>query len=126
MIEVVCALIFESNRILVCQRPFDKHEGGKWEFPGGKVEPEETPQGALRREIKEELGVSVQVGKEMTPAELGKIKLMPYRCELQEEDLVLNEHLAMKWITAEEIPFLDWAAADIPISQQVARLIRVG
>ena len=124
MIKVVCALIFENNRILVCQRPFDKDEGGKWEFPGGKVEPGETPQGALRREIEEELDVIVQVGEAMTPVEHGRIFLIPYCCEILEGDLLLKEHLAMRWVAAKELLDLDGAAADLPIFQEVACLSR--
>ena len=63
MIEVVCAVMIQGDRVLVCQRPLDKNEGEKWEFPGGKIEAGESPEEALSREIEEELGVIVEVGE---------------------------------------------------------------
>ena len=60
IIEVVAALLWQENRFLLCQRPMDKANGGLWEFPGGKVEPGETKDDAIVREIREELGITVQ------------------------------------------------------------------
>lgn len=123
MIEVVCAVIIQKNRVLACQRPLEKNEGGKWEFPGGKIEVGEWPKEAVSREIEEELGVIVEVGKTLRAVIYGEIKLIPYRCDISKGDLVLNEHLAMKWVSGIEIPSLDWASADVPISQEVAALL---
>ncbi|OFW08605.1 MAG: hypothetical protein A3H27_09110, partial [Acidobacteria bacterium RIFCSPLOWO2_02_FULL_59_13] len=62
---VVAALLFENNRVLVCQRPHQGDFPGKWEFPGGKIEPGEDPQAALRRELQEELGIVAEIGEEV-------------------------------------------------------------
>lgn len=119
MIEVVCAVILKDGRVLACQRPLDKNEGGKWEFPGGKIETGESPEEALVREIQEELGVCVQVGDHLNPVEYGEIRLMAYRCDIVSGMLVLNEHLAMKWVSPAEAAGLDWAQADVPIWEEI-------
>jgi 8-oxo-dGTP diphosphatase len=62
MIRVVAGIIEQDSRVLICQRPAGKSFGGKWEFPGGKMRPSETPRQALNRELREELGVAPEVG----------------------------------------------------------------
>lgn len=62
---VVAALLLERNRLLICQRRAAGDFPGKWEFPGGKIEPGETPQAALRRELQEELGITAEIGGEV-------------------------------------------------------------
>ena len=62
MIRVVAAIIEQEGRVLICQRPAGKAFVGKWEFPGGKMRPSETPRQALERELREELGVSARIG----------------------------------------------------------------
>ncbi len=115
MLEVVCAVMIPDGRALACQRPLDKAEGGKWEFPGGKVEPGETFEAALRREIEEELGLVIMVTEPLPPVEHGKIRLRPFRCEIIGGKLTLHEHLEARWLSQGDGDDLDWAAADIPI-----------
>lgn len=120
MIEVVCAIISKSDgTILVCQRPLEKCEGGKWEFAGGKVEPNETSEEALRREILEELGITITVGTPLTPIRHGEILLRPFLVEIIEGELTLHEHLEARWVSLTEADQLDWAAADLPILKEL-------
>lgn len=106
--------------MLACQRSADQSHAGKWEFPGGKVEPGEEAAEALVREIREELGCAIGVGASLPPVEHSypsvTIRLMPYRCTLAEGDEPnALEHAALRWIPLNECSELDWAEADIPI-----------
>lgn len=119
---VVCALIEdEAGRVLVAQRPAHKHLGGLWEFPGGKIEPGETAELALRREIAEELGCAIEVEAGLTPvrheyAEV-TIELSPFVARLVAGGATpeSREHQALRWVTEEELAGLPMPAADGPI-----------
>jgi 8-oxo-dGTP diphosphatase len=119
-IPVVCAVIERDGQVLVAQRPAHKHLALKWEFPGGKVEPDETPEAAIIREIKEELGCDVIITRALprfTHAYAVVIEMIPFVCRLapgSREPLAL-EHLALQWIAPEALPGLDLAAADLPV-----------
>lgn len=122
VIQVVCALIEDdSGRLLLAQRPPGKHLAGLWEFPGGKLEPGESPQAALVREIAEELGCAALPGAALTPVthayETVTVKLMPFLARLAEKDAKpeAREHAALRWVTREEIDALPMPAADAPI-----------
>lgn len=120
-LPVVCALIEHAGRVLLAQRPAGKHLGGKWEFPGGKVEPGEAPAAALAREIHEELGCAVLVSRALPPCvhDYGtvRIELIPFVCTLQpgSPPPVAREHAAIAWVTPGELANHDLAPADIPI-----------
>ena len=123
-IEVVCAVITdESGRVLACRRPDHKPPGGKWEFPGGKVDPGEPPQDALRREILEELGVTISVVSPLDPHrhEYGHmtIRLIPFRACLLDGSPDPREHSAIVWLGPDELDTLDWAGADLAIVEQL-------
>lgn len=129
MVEVVCGLIEDgAGRVLACQRPPGKHLGGFWEFPGGKLEDGEGAAEALRRELQEELGVEVEVGHALLPVvwqyERGPIRLYPFRCRIRSGELVAHEHVALRWVTAEECEELDWAAADLPVLAEWKEALR--
>ena len=122
MINVVCAVLEDSQgRLLVCQRPEGKALAGKWEFPGGKVEPDELAPEALRREVFEELGCVVRVGRPLPEVEHHypefSIRLMPFLCELEKGEPVAHEHAELRWLKYADLPMLDWAEADVPIWQ---------
>lgn len=122
MIDVCCALIISQNgQILVAQRSLSMHLPLKWEFPGGKVEPDETAEDGLIREIREELGVEIQILKKMLPSvyDQGKqvIRLLPFQCKLISGEIKLTEHAAFQWLFPAELKKLDWAEADIPVVQ---------
>lgn len=118
-VDVTCGLIERDGRLLVAQRPPGKALAGKWEFPGGKVEPGESPEACLARELFEELGVQVEVGVALAPAAHAYgtrvIRLLPFICRIRAGEPVAHEHSALRWCTIDEIAALDLAAADIPV-----------
>lgn len=127
LVSAVAAVIHNESKILCVQRGFNKYEyiNQKWEFPGGKIEPNETAEDAICREILEELRLEVRVEMELInivhqyPDFL--LRMQVYSCSLisnkGEPVVVLSEHLDYKWLSPRSQQFLslDWAAADIPI-----------
>jgi 8-oxo-dGTP diphosphatase len=117
-IHVVGAVILENGKILCAQRGYTKTLPLKWEFPGGKIEDNETPQEALMREIKEEMQCKIEIGElvEHTVYEydFGIVHLTTYLCKLIEGKPVLTEHVSIKWLHPNELLNLDWAPADLP------------
>lgn len=121
-IEVVAAIIKKDNKFFATQRGYGDFEGG-WEFPGGKMEPGETPQEALVREIKEELDADISVGELVDTVEYDYPKfhltMHCFLCELTSEHLVLLEHEAAKWLSREELNTVDWLPADKGLIQKL-------
>lgn len=120
MIEVVAGLIEDgAGRLLACRRPEGKHLGGKWEFPGGKIEPGEEPPQALIRELAEELGIVVSPLRRLSPVVWdygrGPIRLEPWICRIVSGSPIAHEHSEIRWCSPAELTALDWAAADLPI-----------
>jgi 8-oxo-dGTP diphosphatase len=123
--EVAAALIWEGERFLICQRPAHKARGLLWEFPGGKLEPGETPEAALIRECREELDVELSVGAlymELTHVYPDlTVRLLLYRAGLKAGRPRLLEHAALRWITPREIPAYDFCPADTAILEKLRR-----
>ena len=115
-IEVVAAIIKDGDRILATQRGYGEHKGF-WEFPGGKIEPGENHQQALSREIKEELGIDININNFVLTVEYQyptfHLTMHCYQCSTTAESIELHEHLSAKWITKEELDTLEWLPADI-------------
>ena len=120
-IRVVAAVIKAMNEnnesiIFATQRGYGDFKGG-WEFPGGKIEEGETPQEALKREIKEELDTEISVGDLIDTVEYDyptfHLSMDCFWCEIVKGDLVLKEHEAAKWLTKESIDSVNWLPADI-------------
>ena len=123
-VEVVCAIIVnEKNEIFCCQRGPGRALAYKWEFPGGKVEENETFEETIIREIKEELNSLIEpleyIGVsnyEYTDLEKPfSITMHAYKCKLIKGNLELSEHIDSKWASIEEMKQMDFAAADIPL-----------
>jgi 8-oxo-dGTP diphosphatase len=115
----VGAAIFAEGRCLVGKRGPGRSFAGQWEFPGGKVEPDEQPEAALVREIREELGIEIEVGAWLgrgTAQDLGReIVLDVYAAHRVSGALAATEHAEIAWLSADELEQLDWAEADVPI-----------
>ena len=121
---VVGAAIVRSGRLLVAQRAYPADLAGKWELPGGKVEPGESPAAALVRECREELGIELRVGAQVgadLPIPGGRL-LRVFFAEADVEPTA-REHAALTWATADEIPELDWLPADRPLVPQLLTLV---
>ena len=129
MINVSCAVIFYENRILAVQRGLSQDLSGKWEFPGGKVEQNESEEECLIREIKEELGLDIQLGKRLSSVEYAyeksPIRLIPFIASIFGGELILTEHQAYKWLTPERLDSIDWAPEDWPVVYQVQKSCKV-
>jgi 8-oxo-dGTP diphosphatase len=116
MIDVTCAIIRQNQNLLAVKRSRGMHLAGKWEFPGGKTEKDETTECCIAREIDEELGIGISILKPLIPVVHhypGKsIRLIPFLCEIQSGRISLNEHEDLIWISKNELATLDWAEAD--------------
>ena len=114
-IEVVAAIIRDGGRIFATQRGYGEFKDG-WEFPGGKIEPGETPQQALVREIREELDTEIEVGELLQTVEYDypafHLTMHCCGCTVRKGELVLKEHEAAKWLTGETLDSVEWLPAD--------------
>jgi 8-oxo-dGTP diphosphatase len=111
---VVGAEIVRDGKLLAQQRAYPESHAGQWELPGGRVEPDETPEGALVRECLEELGVPVVVGEQTGPDVPLKqdMLLRVFAAKLDGGEPEALEHKAVRWLTAGELDDLDWLPAD--------------
>ncbi len=112
---MVAAAIVRDGRLLVAQRPLHKREGGKWELPGGKVEPGESEQAALVREIREELLCAVTADVRIGEVTVGDVRLCAWLCSLADAEPARTEHIELRWLTPDAVAGMDWAAADVPL-----------
>jgi 8-oxo-dGTP diphosphatase len=122
-VNVVGAVIVRSGEVLCAKRGPSGSLAGHWEFPGGKVEPGETPRAALEREIAEELACTVDVGAELTTTthryDFGVVTLTTFWCELIKGVPQLLEHAEVRWFPPSELEGLDWAPADAPAVRRI-------
>lgn len=125
-IRVVAAVIRKGNRIFATQRGYGEFKDG-WEFPGGKIEPGETPQEALIREIREELNTEIQVGDLIETVEYDypdfHLSMDCFWCQVVEGSLELKEHEAARWLNKENLYSVDWLPADISLIARIEKMI---
>ena len=118
IVNVVAAIIKDNDKIFATQRGYGDLKGG-WEFPGGKVEPHETLQEALKREIKEELDVEIEVDDFLTKIEYDypnfHLSMNCFFARIINGKLKLKEHSNAKWLTSDELDSVDWLPADLTI-----------
>jgi 8-oxo-dGTP diphosphatase len=124
---IVAAAIITDGRVLACERSAPPEVAGRWEFPGGKVEPGETDEQALARECVEELGVRVEVGDRIgpdVPLAHGRAVLRVFAVQLVGGDVPRNlEHTAMRWLSADQLDTVPWLPADKPIVAVLPQLL---
>jgi 8-oxo-dGTP diphosphatase len=123
-IVVTCALIQKGDTYLLTQRPQDKHNGGRREFPGGKVDFGEDSRVCLKREIQEELGIDIVVGElfECSSCVYDEVKhvlLLAYHCTYVSGEIVFHDVADIAWVTIEEMTDYDITEADIPFIQKL-------
>ena len=127
-IEVVAAIIRKGDRIFATQRGYGEWKDW-WEFPGGKMETGETPEEALKREIREELSTEIRVDELLSTVEYDyneqafHLTLHCYLCSLLTEAMHLNEHEAARWLSRDELNSVKWLPADLEVIEMLRRLM---
>ena len=124
-IEVVAAIIHDDEeRIFATQRGYGDYKDG-WEFPGGKMEPGESPEEALKREIWEELETKIVVEHLVQTVDYDypkfHLKMHCFWCHIESGQLILKEHEAAKWLTKEELDSVKWLPADLEVVETLRR-----
>ena len=121
-IEVVAAIIQKDDKIFATQRGYGDWKDW-WEFPGGKMEVGETPEEALKREIREELSTDISVDEFLCTVEYDypafHLTMHCYLCSLLTEALHLNEHEAARWLTKDELDSVQWLPADLDVVKKI-------
>ncbi len=117
-IEVVAAIIYKDGKYFATQRGYGEFEG-MWEFPGGKIEPEETSEAALIREIQEKLGVDISIDKFLCTINYDyptfHLVMHCYLCSIVSGILELKEHKSARWLNMKTLNSIEWLPADKPI-----------
>jgi 8-oxo-dGTP diphosphatase len=119
MIEVTAAILERGSKIMIARRAHGKHLAGYWEFPGGKVELNETPESCLLRELNEEFEIEASIenfiGESIFEYPDKTIKLTAFTCKILSGEMKLNDHDRIEWIETEELSNYKLAPADIPL-----------
>lgn len=126
-IEVVGAAIIKNQKVLAMQRSETMTLPGLWEFPGGKIEADESEEEALVREIKEELNIDIEildyVNEASYPYDFGTVCLKVYTAQIIEGEISLEEHSDGKWLAADELHQVTWAPVDIPAVEALKQIL---
>ncbi len=123
---MTCAIVIKDGKVLATQRSEEMNLPLKWEFPGGKIDANESGQECVLREIKEELNIDIEILKKLTNQPFDylelKINLIPFIAKYLSGEITLTEHKDYKWLTKAELKFLDWAPADIPVLNEFLKV----
>jgi 8-oxo-dGTP diphosphatase len=123
IIPVSCLVLLHQGKVLATQRSATMDLPGLWEFPGGKVELDESPAACLIREIWEELSIGIQICSPLTPVLHAypdkSIQLIPFLATWETGTLQLSEHAQYQWLARQDLLSLDWAPADLPIVEEL-------
>ncbi len=123
-IEVVAAVIKKEDKIFITRRGYGEFID-MWEFPGGKIEPCESQEEALKREIREELELEINVGGFLTTVEYDypnfHLTMHCFICDIVGGEISLNVHNDAKWVTLEELDFQNWIPADIEVVEALKK-----
>lgn len=126
IIQVTCGIILRNDKILVAQRSETMFLPLKWEFPGGKIMEGESEEECLKRELREELNISVFIRDRLSTSIFNygdfTVELIPFLVEYVGGEVVLHEHRQMEWFARHELTALEWAPADLPILEEFLRL----
>ena len=124
-IEVVAAIIQKENQYFATQRGYGEFDG-MWEFPGGKIEPGESPEDALKREIQEELGIDIGVKEFLCTTNYDypsfHLTMHCYICCIKEGEVEFREHKAARWLRSEELGSVEWLPADKDVISRLNNL----
>ncbi len=125
-IRVVAAIIIDGDHVFATQRGYGDWKD-YWEFPGGKIEPGETPEEALCREITEELDTEITVGEKITTIEYNypefHLSMDCFLAEAKKGNLILKEHEAARWLSLSELRHVKWLPADIKVVESIEKYI---
>lgn len=125
MIQVSAAILVHDNMLLIAKRRPTARLPNLWDLPGGKVEPDETPEDCLKRELQEEFGVDVTVteyvGTHSHTYDFGKVQLLVYRADWNRGDFYSKDHQEIRWAFPHELDQFKFAPADLGIIQRIMK-----
>jgi mutator protein MutT len=125
--DVAIGVVLSEGRIAICQRKQDTHLGGYWEFPGGKFEPGETPAQCLRREVQEELGVTVDPVRPFAPIEFAypdrAIRLHPFLCRILADHPAPHASADLRWVRPAELLDYPFPPANARLIEQLLQML---
>jgi len=128
-IQVTAAIIEKDGKILIAKRNKEDPLKDKWEFPGGKLEPNETPEACLKRELEEELGVVTEIGEFICSSKYEyshiAIELHVFRAHYVSGEFKANDHAELKWVLPSELSHYDFPEADAPIVEKCIRHVEI-
>ena len=123
MKEVTAAILVKDGKILIARRKAGDHQANKWEFPGGTVEKDETPEAGLKREMQEEFGIEVSIGDYLGESiyryDNGSIKLLAYLTSIVSGRIEPKDHAEFRWVNIEQFSEYDFSPADIPFVKKL-------
>lgn len=123
LLRVACAIIIDQGKVFAARRGSTQKQPFKWEFPGGKIEPKETPAQCLLRELSEELDMQPRILEQLPSFfhqyENFHIELIPFVCKVSTTHHTAVEHDQTGWFSQQQLPLLQWTAADVPLMEYV-------